>query len=268
MSGLKTISVEAGLNTEQSSENSNAVAKLASFGSQVIQEYKNRIEREKNLIAQREREIQLRIAEFKVKRYSYMSQPKNKQTSGLGAHKKSNNSNNPNLNYAEQDLKNNLKKGKEAFHKIQQECQELIVLGILTLEEIEENIKNAENALANSQIQDLYDYISILDDTRISAIKYWKSTWQIHIDYLEERLETLTQQVPPGKIQEIQIEIDSIFKSTDSYERKVEQIEKIHKKITILEIKANQIVEATNNMIESWTQVGYYAKFIGFDQKC
>jgi hypothetical protein len=252
-----------------------AGATVAKMGVKAVQAYQERVRREKEAAQKRELELQQRIAEIRARVRANSSQgkvavklPANMTSSTQGKSSSGVISSPGILNdtgkvAAEKNAERRIAEQKSRLPKIRSEYQALIEAQLLDLQTVNQALAKTEAALNGHNLAEAEANLRALDDARIQVIQQFKVQWFAQIEYLQERLDGLRDRVPATVVYELQIKIDQVRNNLPELSDMDLQV--LHQQISEFEAQADRVREAADNLVNSWTEVGYLASFVGID---
>ncbi|HCA94041.1 MAG TPA: hypothetical protein DEP38_05040 [Cyanobacteria bacterium UBA9226] len=252
-----------------------AGATVAKMGVKAVQAYQERVRREKEAAEKRELELQQRIAEIRARVRSNYSQGKiavklpdtvtnyTKVKSSFDVVGTAGKLANPEKVAVEKDAQRRIQEQKSRLPKIRLEYQALIEQQLLDEETVNQAIERTEQALNGHNLGEAEANLRALDDARIQVMQQFKVQWFAQIQYLQERLDGLRDRFPATVIHELQIKIDQVRNNLP--ELSDTDLQAIHQQISEFEAQAERVQEAAENLVNSWTEVGYIASLMGID---
>lgn len=252
-----------------------AGATVAKMGVKAVQAYQERVRREKEAAQKRELELQQRIAEIRARVRANSSQGKVavKLPASITSSTQEKSSAGVVFGYgtledqgkvaAEKDAERRIAEQKSRLPKIRSEYQALIEAQLLDPQTVNQALARTEAALNGHNLGEAEANLRALDDARIQVIQQLKVQWFPQIEYLQERLDGLRDRFPSLVVHELQIKIDQVRHNLP--ELSDTDLQVLHQQISEFEAQANRVREAADNLVNSWTEVGYLASFVGID---
>jgi len=242
-----------------------AAGTIAHLGVKAVQSYQDRLRREREAAERRERDIQQRIAQVRARVRSSsgparvsVSLPPQTKSSAIGSQASDNT-----IKAAAMDARRQVATLRSRLPQVRSEYEALISQDLLDAQTVRDALQLTEVALNAGNLSQAQAHLQALDDARMQVMQQLKSDWQAQIDYLHERLQLLRDRLPASVSDRLQRALDDAGSNwqqlTDG------DLQVLHQEISEFEAQADRIWSAAENLVNSWTEVGYVARIAGID---
>ncbi|MGK7902759.1 MAG: hypothetical protein AB4352_15385 [Hormoscilla sp.] len=243
-----------------------AAGTIAHLGVKAVQSYQDRLRREREAAERRERDIQQRIAQVRARVRSSSGPPRvsvnlppQTNSSAIGSQ-----SSDDTIKAARRDEQRRVGELRSRLPQVRSEYEALISQDLLDAQTVRDALQQTDVALNAGNLSQAQAHLQALDDARIQVMQQLKTDWLAQIDYLHERLQLLRDRLPASVSDRLQRAIDDAGSNwqqlTDG------DLQVLHQEISEFEAQADRIWSAAENLVNSWTDVGYVARIAGIEQ--
>jgi len=291
MSGSKTISVVAGAAPTSAAAGSSllgaalatvapaagiilatgavlaAGAAVAELGSQAVKAYQDREKRQQEAARKREQEVRQRVADLRSRVRANVSQSKVKvklpPTSTTSSPARVVPPSRPTVTPEDRDAQRKINDLQSRLPSIDSEYQALVAQGLLDDQTVGQALQKTRQALNEQNWATANAHLQALDDARMQVIQQLRSQWDVQIDYVQERLDSLRDRLPAAVMENLN---HAISLARANWQRLSDQdLQTLHHQISDFEAQADRNQETADNLVASWQQAGYVARVLGID---
>lgn len=145
---------------------------------------------EKKAAESKDKLIQQKISEIKAQSSSISGQSK------IAVKLPAPPSNSAAQELATKDAQTRVNQLKSRLPHIRSEYQALIEQQVLDEKTVQQALQATERALNNNDLLSAQAHLQALDDARIQVMQQMRSQWIAQLEYLQERLDAITQRIP------------------------------------------------------------------------
>lgn len=270
MSGIKTYSV-SGTSPNAASATGALVATAVTGGvaivagaavlavmatAQAAQAYMERKERERQAIIDRETEIQRKIATLRAQSQSrrkpivVQSPVQTEQTP-----KSQTEFSSPIISPSDSDRQQQVRGLVAQLPKIKTDYEKLIEQGYLDAASFQSHWVQIEGASQRKDLGALRSSLGALDNARIQVLESLQQQWADQFQYLEERLNVLSDRLPQAIVSQFQENINNLKRNTQAITE--DTLFDLHQQITEAEAQSDRALTAAQDLMAAWQAAGY-----------